>query len=327
MVHSFGLTTVILTSALPTSYQPVHYINLPDPNWLLATIAQSSAAIVAIIGGFLVSKVLGLSAERNSIKRHLEDLQTELDHKRKSLCDAILANIQERAETLLLDRSMDALIINKGNISLDNLIDKYGDEGLSREELHYLYEIVVQEIKSAYQFFTVKNHISQSDPNVMDKFLEKYNLTLPEHCLNHVYDKVYGYLWLQAQPPKQPSSGLSDIILRTTNVWDLKAWELKQKERNTLNQKIQDLDYDVHSLLDQIRNYKDRHRILSHPEGVWVGAIVLAGFSLFGIAIPVCLMPVANLEPCPRVLLIMGFLIGLISVLGYIAFSIRELMK
>ncbi len=35
-----------------------------DPSWLYSTIAQSSAAIVAIIGGFITSRVLALLAEK-----------------------------------------------------------------------------------------------------------------------------------------------------------------------------------------------------------------------------------------------------------------------
>ncbi|HJX13063.1 MAG TPA: hypothetical protein VJ377_05990 [Dehalococcoidales bacterium] len=40
-----------------------------DPSWLYSTIAQSSAAIVAIIGGFITATALNLSAESRSLKR------------------------------------------------------------------------------------------------------------------------------------------------------------------------------------------------------------------------------------------------------------------
>ena len=51
---------------------------IPDPNWLLSSAAQSAAAIVAIIGGFIISRLLALSAEISSLENRKHDLETEL---------------------------------------------------------------------------------------------------------------------------------------------------------------------------------------------------------------------------------------------------------
>jgi hypothetical protein len=46
-----------------------------EPEWLLSTTAQSSAALVGIIGGLLVSRLVAMAAERSAIERQLnEDL-------------------------------------------------------------------------------------------------------------------------------------------------------------------------------------------------------------------------------------------------------------
>ena len=50
-----------------------------DPNWLYSTIAQSSAAIVAIIGGFITASVLLLLAEKRSIANQLNEREARLD--------------------------------------------------------------------------------------------------------------------------------------------------------------------------------------------------------------------------------------------------------
>jgi hypothetical protein len=50
-----------------------------DPNWLFSTIAQSSAAIVAIVGGFITASVLMLLSEKRSIANQLKDRQARLD--------------------------------------------------------------------------------------------------------------------------------------------------------------------------------------------------------------------------------------------------------
>jgi len=64
---------------------------LTDPNWLYSTIAQSSAAIVAIIGGFMTATILRLTAEKRSLVKRLESLNSYT----KSSSAPITENIEE----------------------------------------------------------------------------------------------------------------------------------------------------------------------------------------------------------------------------------------
>ena len=50
-----------------------------DPSWLYSTIAQSSAAIVAIIGGFITASVLMLMSEKRNLKHQLADKKAHLE--------------------------------------------------------------------------------------------------------------------------------------------------------------------------------------------------------------------------------------------------------
>ena len=49
-----------------------------NPNWLLATMAQSAAALVAIVGGFLVSRVVTLSSERQGLEQRGRELEQRM---------------------------------------------------------------------------------------------------------------------------------------------------------------------------------------------------------------------------------------------------------
>ena len=51
---------------------------MSDPNWLLSTLAQSTAAVVAIVGGFLVSRLVQLSSEKEGLRRRGANAQDEL---------------------------------------------------------------------------------------------------------------------------------------------------------------------------------------------------------------------------------------------------------
>jgi len=63
----------------------------PDLNWLFSTIVQSAAALVAIVAGFIVSRLLALSAELSTIRSRLRDVDLQLKSKQEEY-----ANIEDR---------------------------------------------------------------------------------------------------------------------------------------------------------------------------------------------------------------------------------------
>jgi len=64
-----------------------------DLNILISTIVTATAALVAIIGGFLVSRVITMASERKGIER-IRELKNDLSAKRK---------MYDRAELVLLN--------------------------------------------------------------------------------------------------------------------------------------------------------------------------------------------------------------------------------
>jgi hypothetical protein len=66
-----------------------------DPNWLYSTIAQSSAAIVAIIGGFITATILGLTAEKKSLVKQLGVKERNLDSLKQYHLDVITVNMED----------------------------------------------------------------------------------------------------------------------------------------------------------------------------------------------------------------------------------------
>jgi hypothetical protein len=57
---------------------------MDNANWLLSALAQTAGALVAIVGGFLVSRLVGLSSQRNGLLARVAALKKRLeaaDHK------------------------------------------------------------------------------------------------------------------------------------------------------------------------------------------------------------------------------------------------------
>jgi NADH/NAD ratio-sensing transcriptional regulator Rex len=66
-----------------------------DPSWLYSTIAQSSATIVAIIGGFITHSVLTLSAEKKSLIKQHDDAKQRLESLKKHGVDVTIVNMDD----------------------------------------------------------------------------------------------------------------------------------------------------------------------------------------------------------------------------------------
>src|SRR5690625_1943945 len=79
-------------------------VGMSDPNVLFSTAMQASATVVAILGGFIVSRILSLSSERNGIVSQLEDIRDTREIKKKHLERLqIDATIESVGEIILRD--------------------------------------------------------------------------------------------------------------------------------------------------------------------------------------------------------------------------------
>ena len=54
-----------------------------DINALLSTIVQSAASFVAIVAGFIISRLLALSSERDGLLNRIRELSLHLERCRK----------------------------------------------------------------------------------------------------------------------------------------------------------------------------------------------------------------------------------------------------
>jgi hypothetical protein len=72
-----------------------------DPSWLYSTIAQCSAAIVAIVGGFITHSVLTLAAEKRSLIKQHSDAKRRLESLKKHGVVVMIPNIADLEENVL----------------------------------------------------------------------------------------------------------------------------------------------------------------------------------------------------------------------------------
>src|SRR4051812_44540856 len=94
-----------------------------DPNWLMSTTAQSAAAIVAIVGGFLVSRLI----TANSSREALQARQRESIDRLRSF-EQLEAEAKRRLQThdakSLLNDQMAYVLENDGKATVHELLQR-----------------------------------------------------------------------------------------------------------------------------------------------------------------------------------------------------------
>ena len=127
-----------------------------EPSWLLATMAQSAAALVAIVGGFLVSRVLTLSSERQGLERRARELEQQTSNQAKRLQEA-----RRRRSDVSWDRYVDLMAAkcaaryeNNGSVSPEGLVERFWLRGVpTREEMLGMAGLLVEQTKQAFEHF------------------------------------------------------------------------------------------------------------------------------------------------------------------------------
>jgi len=104
-----------------------------DPNWFLSTVAQSTAALVAIIGGLLISRLVSLAADRDGLIRTRQRLNVELISA-TTHADKLRAQRLNDGWSTFLEFATPQLVDSRGIISTDDLLDEVSLRGFDDEE-------------------------------------------------------------------------------------------------------------------------------------------------------------------------------------------------
>ena len=171
-----------------------------DQGSLLATLAQSSAAVVAIVGGFLVSRLVQLSSEREGLRRQLLRTQDELKHLEKAYDEAHgyrLTNSQHDFRGWILD---DLIKADLATLDRDALLADRVPRGSSAEEIAPYFDSLIDEVAQVKA--AVMKHIRRSDVNTLElDELRDRGLKVPEAQEDIYYGVAEAVIELLPEPP------------------------------------------------------------------------------------------------------------------------------
>lgn len=301
---------------------------MPDYNWLLSTSAQSAAAIVAIVAGFILSRVLALSADRNGIESRLNEIRSSLRFK-STEHDKLNERIVRWDAQDFLEDVAEKIAEARGEISLEELIEESDFTRLSKDELEPYYDEAVKITKRAYELFQ-KHPLKSDPPQTVGNYLEQINVKVSDDELTF-YSPVYQLLRKQYRNRKHGSLGFVGDSFSDGRI-DLSSIINPGIQVDKYTQLVRDRDsmqLEVRWLKNQEEELLQKLNHTGRPKGLWLGVIALIYFSITGIIVPIIWLPVSSerFTVTHKWIVVTCFISGLLFVLGYLVWSIWHLSK
>lgn len=293
---------------------------------LISTIISSTAALVAIIGGFLVSRVITLSSERNAIVKRLREINNELENKQEMLDRVQLILLEDDVDDFIKDHAEEILMYDK---DIKIILQEDDSVSLTSDEL----EPYIKRLNDIFDNLDKMIESTSSNyrlPADFDTFIKDNNLKVENYkdWYEIVYDIIYNNI--PDDPPIDPKFGLMPSfrirkipVTTLPNVNHINWYRDKIKERDTLSDDIYFLSRmkcDHKKLLDEYGNIS----------GLWSGLLILIYSSIVGIIVPILLLPYPlgkYDDISTKKVLLLLFFSGLASLFIYLGISMYKLTK
>lgn len=308
---------------------------ITDPSWLYSTIAQSSAAIVAIVGGFITASVLMLMSEKRGLQSQKSEKETNINAIKKKRAELQYIYDTNEAERLLkneLEKYPDDNIP-----TLDEIFKNYPSDYRSFFNERVLKkEFIKLSLKQINAKLFILKNADKIDVNKYDSFLEwtKNKVSTEDYIeIANEYSKH-----IDRQKKSESVSADAGTLHPWTMPWfggsrqQLYKAELTEEEKyrsrqDNINSEIEKLDYQIFLLNHELKNLNSRLDAFQYPQGLGWGIIILAFLAVFCVLVPVTVIAFNAFYPWAQILTTSAFWIGIISVFAYIVFQIRALRR
>lgn len=296
---------------------------MSNPTAFLSTLAESAAAIVAIVGGFLVSRLVALSSEREGLRRQLRHAEDQLGH---------VATLHDEAhETRLAisvryftEWTLEKIIPEApDDVKREDLLEQI-PRASSRTEMEPVLDALLQHVAEAKD--QIGKHVYDSDTSDIDlDTLRQRGLGVAEED-EDLYAQIMEHIRRVPPDPTSsfyaPSYGLSlpNIVSPETISTDMRRFDEAIHEERDGAPRKRGLETEVVRLQSEIG-------LVGSPVGVLPAIIILALYSLVGIVLPVVVMAAnaGTLKTWKVWALAVLFAVGLGAVLGYMFWYARTL--
>ena len=313
-------------------------INPYDPNLFLSTTAQATAALVAIIGGFLVSRLIGLVSEKTQQVQSLAELQSK-----RRVKDAELEKFNHTVATGIQrwfrEDNLDDILEKKGDSNYTKMVDDFdvtgGDRQGVSEYANHLKNTVTRAFKELERVYKDSGSIPESptkirtdgiqiDPGHDEEIFQRVSAHISATRLLTVAEDEAKEANISTLE-NSPSTATTELSALTPTVPPVPTLVTSRhdaaiKERDRLKEELAVIIGEIELLESRLPEMAQQHWLIA-------GFAILAYFSVVGIVYPLYLMTrnpvVATASDRSKVLL--GFISGLIALLAFIWSAVADL--
>lgn len=288
---------------LPRMPEPVS----TDPNWLLSTTAQSAAALIAIVGGFLVSRLVSLGSEKQALERRLAELQGRYGIVRGRLQD-VYEDRHAVSVDWLEDLALNEMVRRDAEITVDEIIEEFTPRGATADEMREAAEDLLAAVRRVLAI--VQGTGATTELGLIGK----------QHGYGPLDDRDKRIL-KEVHDQRSSSGALIARVAPRIGV----APEVERQDRRIEHE--QQLDAEVRALAAEAHVVKAQLRLLSTPPRLKLAVFVLVYFAVVSVVVPLYCMtrrPVPD-GPLFRLAIVLLFVSGLGALLYYVSTSIGGL--
>ena len=294
-----------------------------DLTSVLTTIAAASASIVAILGGFIASKLIAISSERDEVVRKLQDIDEEISYRTTVMDAAQEENDEKDALDFILSHIEELL---KYDVALVYKHEEHPN--ISLEKLAPYWEKAKE---ACCQF---RNAVNQGQDLNSDYVPVGLAEALRECDFSYEICKEIGSILKKQQRQKERAkkrpTGFFDFSSTTSVLGDMEFNRIKPlvNSRYSKNEEVvQEQSTAIGWLKLQRKQYAQKQTALVKPKGMVEGLVVFGIFSVLCIILPLCFSPFVttdyNVYRSVKAAFIVVFSLGLFSIFRYLIWLLK----
>ena len=287
---------------LPHQQGQIAYAGIvTNPNWLLATMAQSAAALVAIVGGFLVSRVVTLSSERQGLEQRGRELEQRMQGHQERLQEATHRRREAGWERFIELRARECAerYVKYGSVSLEWLVEESPLVGATSEEMLVMARRLIRIVRQAHEHFERGGDMPDSSDADRDQ---------------DIYEVVNN----ARSPGQSPPS-----------TFNLEVFKVRWARYEKLLKDERELQDGLSALQLEGNFVRTEAARVTKPEGLRLAAGAFTYLTVVGVMAPIVGLawrPVPS-DTLWRIVLVSLFATGLLALGGYLIWAIRQLSK
>lgn len=295
--------------------------------------------MVALIGAFLISRVVTLATDKASLNRRLSDVQNEIRLQR-SRVEALEEELLAHDRTDFVFDHLPVMVAKRGDVTLRELFDVDTSTTRSEAELAPVFERWVGAVRQAFTELEPRMKAAgERLPRRLTAFATENGIEIPTEC-RAAYDSVYSSLRNDLRDTRFDESTLS---MSATSRAEVDAHVVEWVKRRRDYERDKDLaEFTLQYRKEEEGRITSALKGLINPPGLWWAVGVLCYFALTGVLVPLLLMPAqaALVQEASwgilgkklngaavRLVVTVGFSTGLLAVMMYLVWAVRDLLR